>query len=122
MASRKNEVARVAGLRYWQAEDARVAVEAWKGSGERLTAFAKRHGIKPRRLSQWATRLEGPREAITFHPVQVVRTPWEEGDQPDPIEIVTGEGRTVRVPPGFHIQDLERVLSVLSVLEGRGGC
>jgi hypothetical protein len=38
MASKKNDVARAASLRYWQAEDARVVVEAWKESGERLTA------------------------------------------------------------------------------------
>jgi hypothetical protein len=121
MASKKNGVARVASLRYWQVEDARVAVEAWKASGERLPAFAKRHGIKPRRLRQWATRLEAAEE-ITFHPVRVVESRWEEKAQGNPIEIVMGEGRTVRVPPGFHIQDLERVLSVLSVLEGSAGC
>jgi hypothetical protein len=120
MASKKNGVARVASLRYWQVEDARVAVEAWKASGERLPAFAKRHGIKPRRLRQWATRLEAAEE-ITFHPVRVVESRWEKA-QGNPIEIVMGEGRTVRVPPGFHIQDLERVLSVLSVLEGSAGC
>jgi transposase-like protein len=122
MASRKNDMARVASLRYWQAEDARVVVEAWKESGERLTAFARRHGIRPRRLSQWATRLEASSEEISFHPVRVAQASSEERAQRDPIEIVMREGWTVRVPPGFHIEDLERVLSLLSVLEGSAGC
>lgn len=101
MASKKNDVGRVASLRYWQAEDARAVVEAWKESGDRLSAFARRHGIKPRRLSQWATRLEAASEAISFHPVQVVEAPPRERAQRDPIEIVLGEGYSVRVPPCY---------------------
>ena len=118
MASRKKDVATVAGLRYWQEEDARVVVEAWRESGERVGAFAKRHGIKPRRLRQWARRLEPSSEEISFHPVRVVQASSEERAQRDPIEIVMGEGYSVRVPPGFAVQDLERVLSVLGAGPG----
>jgi len=118
MAASGRGVARVASLRYWQAEDARVAVEAWKESGEGLTAFARGHGIKPRRLRQWATRLEVASESISFHPVQVVEALPEERAQRDPIEIVLGEGCSVRVPAGFAAQDLERVLEVLGAGPG----
>ena len=118
MASKKNGVARVASLRYWQREDARVVVEAWKESGERLTAFARRHGIKPRKLSEWATRLEASSEEIAFHPVRVVQASSEEQAQRDPIEIVLAEGYSVRVPPGFAALDLERVLGVLGAAPG----
>jgi transposase-like protein len=118
MASKKKDVGRVASLRYWQAEDAGVAVEAWKESGEGLTAFARRHGIKPRRLREWATRLEAAREAISFHPVRVVQASPQERAQRDPIEIVLGEECSVRVPPGFATQDLERVLEVLGAGPG----
>ena len=118
MAASGNGVARVASLRYWQAEDARVVVEAWKESGERLTAFARRHDIKPRRLSEWATRLEASSEEISFHPVRVVQAASEERAQRDPIEIVLGEGCSVRVPAGFAAQDLERVLGVLGAAPG----
>lgn len=113
MAGRNDGVARVAGLRYWGAADARVVVEAWKDSEERLSEFARRHGIKARRLGQWVKRLESPGEGMAFHPVRVVQAP--EGDAPrgEPIEIVMGDGRSVRVPPGFAAPDLERVLSVL---------
>jgi transposase-like protein len=118
MASKKKDVGRVASLRYWQAEDAGVAVEAWKESGEGLTAFARRHGIKPRRLRQWATRLEPSGEAMAFHPVRVVQASPQERAQRDPIEIVLGEGCSVRVPAGFAAQDLERVLEVLGAGPG----
>jgi transposase-like protein len=118
MASKNKDVGRVASLRYWQAEDARVVVEAWKESGEGLAAFARRHGIRPRRLRQWATRLEAASEALSFHPVQVVEAPSRERAQRDPIEIVLGEGYSVRVPPGFAAQDLERVLGVLGAAPG----
>lgn len=121
MASGTNDVARVARLRYWQAEDARVMVEAWKESGERLTAFARQQGLKPRRLREWARRLEASGEAITFRPVRpvrVVETSSEEWAQHDPIEIVLGEGCSVRVPPGFAAPDLERVLGVLGADPG----
>ena len=118
MASGRKDVARVASLRYWQVEDARVMVEAWKESGERLTAFARQHGLKPRRLREWARRLEASSEAITFHPVRVVETSSGERAERDPIEIVLGEGCSVRVPPGFAAPDLERVLGVLGVGPG----
>jgi hypothetical protein len=116
MAGKSDGVARVAGLRYWGAADARVVVEAWRGSGERLSEFARRQGIKPRRLGQWARRLESPGEGMAFHPVRVVEAAGGDGrrgPKGEPIEIVMGDGRSVRVPPGFAAQDLERVLSVL---------
>ena len=120
MASRKRGLGRVARLRYWQAEDARVVVEAWKESGEDLKAFAHRHGIKPRRLRQWAGRLEPGEETMAFHPVRVVQATEAAEERPggEPIEIILGEGCRVRVAPGFAVQDLERVLGVLGVGSG----
>jgi hypothetical protein len=63
---------------------------------------------------EWATRLEAASEAISFHPVQVVEAPPRERAQRDPIEIVLGEGYSVRVAGGFEARDLERVLGVLA--------
>lgn len=117
MAGRKEAkdaaVARVARLRYWRARDARVVVEAWRESGETRAAFARRHGIEPKRLSRWVAELEGPGEAVRFHPVRLVEAarPDERGE---PIEIVLGDGCSVRVPAGFAAEDLERVLRVLA--------
>jgi hypothetical protein len=124
-ADRHAELARVAGLRYWRASDAAVAVEAWGRSGEGLSAFARRHGIHRRRLSRWAKVLEvsaEPSEPVTFHPVRLVATGESEGSgsKPNgaPVEIVLGTGDlgcTVRVAPGFAACDLARVLEVLGV-------
>ena len=103
----------MAGLRYWRAGDAVVAVEAWKRSGEPMAAFARRHGIHRRRLGRWAKRLAGEAEAVDFHPVRLIRGEEERG-WGEPIEIGLGQGWRVRVPTGFLATELERVLEVLA--------
>jgi len=114
------EVARIAGLPYWGAGEARVVVEAWRRSGEGLGAFAERHGIHPRRVSRWAGKLdlEGDDEPLAFHPVRLLqgREPVPDGAS---LEIEVGAGFRVRVAPGFAAEDLARVLEVLGV---RAGC
>lgn len=114
MLEKDEAVVGVAAERYWSATEARVVVQAWRRSGERLSAFARRYGLKPWRVSRWAKRLEAsPVEDVPFHPVRVV----EDRDRRtggEPIEIALDEGRSVRVPPGFAAEDLERVLRVLS--------
>jgi hypothetical protein len=107
-------VRRVAGLRYWRAAEARVVVEAWRHSGQTLSEFAGRYGIQARRLGRWAGQLEPEEEAVRFHPVRLVARQNGEGRSGEPIEIVLGDGRRVRVPRGFAAEDLERVLSVLA--------
>lgn len=114
MASGKERgVARAAALRYWRAAEARVVVDAWKRSGERVGAFAQRYGIKPRRLRRWAKRLDEAAEAVRFHPVRVVQRSEVEAGGAGSLEIVLGERLRVRVASGFASRDLERVLDVL---------
>jgi hypothetical protein len=113
-SSRKSEVEQVAGLRYWRVAEARVVVDAWRRSGEALGAFAERYGIHRQRLSRWATRLEEPVEAVTFHPVRLTQGSEREPSEA-PLEIDLGEGCRVRVAPGFDAADLARVLDVLGV-------
>src|SRR3990170_2798214 len=70
--SRKIAIAEVAGRSYWREAEARVMVKAWQGSGSRLSRFARRHGVDPRRLSRWASRLEGSElSTMRFHPVRL---------------------------------------------------
>jgi len=123
VADRDGELARVASLRYWRARDAVVVVEAWRQSGEGLSAFARRHGIHARRLRRWAKELEASGEAmkpVRFHPVRLVATEEMDGtgrrSRGAAIEIVLGwgdHGCRVRVAPGFEAEDLARVLEVL---------
>lgn len=99
---------------YWREGDARAAVEAWQRSGQPMSSFAGRHGVQPRRLSRWASRLEGKGRPVRFHPVRIVG--GNGGEHRESIEVVLVDGRRVSVPAGFAAADLERVLAVL---EGR---
>lgn len=115
--SRKADVAGVAvvaGRPYWRAADARVVVEAWRRSGEPLSRFAKRHGVDPRRIARWASRLRGSGGpgALQFHPVRLAPEAsqiWGSSS----IEIELVGGRRVRIAGGFAADDLRRVLAVL---------
>jgi len=110
---REAEVRRVAERNYWREAEARIVVEAWRSSSETLSGFAKRHGVAPRRLARWASRLQESGEgSLRFHPVRLVERSHESRDGA-PIEIGLGGGRCVRVRRGFEAEDLRRVLAVL---------
>jgi hypothetical protein len=104
----------VAGRKRWREADARVLLEAWQGSGQTLTAFAQMHDIHPERLGRWhrllrATHADGP---VGFHPVRVRRSEPRSG-QGEKIEVVLAGKRCIRVPHGFDVEDLRRLLAVL---------
>jgi hypothetical protein len=82
-----------------------------------LSAFADRYRIHARRLSRWASEIEGEGEPLAFHRVRLVQ--GSEGEQGGaPLEIDVGAALTVRVLPGFAAEDLARVLEVLGVGAG----
>jgi len=103
----------VARRRYWREADARVLIEAWRGSGQPLSRFARRYAVEPRRLADWARRLADRKpEPMVLHPVQLVQR--EQGARAaGAIEIQLVSGPSVRVPAGFASEDLQRVLIVL---------
>lgn len=105
------QVAGAVRRRYWREGDARILVDAWKRTGEPLTQFAQRHGVDPKRLARWATRLKKAESgALRFHPVRLTRTAEVAAG---PIEIEFRDGCRVRVERGFETEDLRRVLAVL---------
>ncbi len=132
------DVARVTRQSHWREDEARLVVEAWRRSGESRLRFAARHGIDPKRLRRWivrlaratasATRRSARRRAgptsVQFHPVHVVEGAEAVTPSPGPathgIEVVLGDGRSIRVPPGFAAADLARVLAVVEAA-GRSG-
>jgi hypothetical protein len=61
---------------YWSEDEGRRVVEAWRQSGENATAFARRHGLRARRLVYWSKRLETnanvPAATVSFVPAAVV--------------------------------------------------
>jgi transposase-like protein len=111
--SRKTEIAEVAGRRYWRDVDARIIVAAWQSSGETLSEFADRHGVDPKRIARWASRLERAKPAaMLFHPVRLAEDGLQSWSGPA-IEIELIGHRRVRVAHGFEVEDLRRVLAVL---------
>jgi hypothetical protein len=117
-AAKSVAVLRVARRQRWQVADGRVVVESWRRSGEGLGEFARRHGIRPQRLSRWAQRLEEAEPPVQFHPVRLLEQEDDPRRKAEPLEIVLGDGCLVRVPAGFAAEDLKRVLSVLAVGSG----
>jgi len=85
-----------------------------KDSGKTLSAFAQQHGVDPRRMARWRSRLRrATPAAVRFHPVQmaVESAACQDGSA---IEIELGGGRRVRVGPGFDVDDPR-------VVRGRAG-
>jgi hypothetical protein len=41
-------IAEVAGRRHWREADARVLIDAWRQSGQTLTAFARIYDVTPK--------------------------------------------------------------------------
>ena len=109
---KKDDLRERAGGSYWHEADARVIIEAWQQSGETASAFGRRLGVDPRRLSRWAARLSASERApVHFHPVRVASEGTDR--RAASIEIELGGGRRVRVAAGFEAEDLRRVLAVL---------
>jgi hypothetical protein len=93
------DVMGVAKSRYWRKDQARVVLDAWRRAREPLGRFAKRHGIDPRRIARWSTKLKRRvSSAVRFHAVRLARVA-EMGS----IEVAFGDGWRVRVGRGFDV-------------------
>jgi hypothetical protein len=89
----------------------RSHVRAWKKSGLTARQYAKQKRISHWSLYTWATSLNRQTthdEAPTFLPVEVVEVPA----LVEPIDLVLGNGRVVRVSCGFDSTTLSRVIEV----------
>ena len=115
MAQKKDKaVFRIAERQRWGEDDARVVVEAWRRSGESLSHFARRYGVRGERISRWASRVEKPESnGLSFHRVRLVEAQGRRLQDREAIEVVLTDGRLVRVPCGFAPEDLQQVLKVL---------
>ena len=100
---------RAARSSYWREEDARAVIEAWRRSGDSLSAFCRANGFAAARVSRWLGRLDGA-ESVQFHPVRLTHEPTA---APADIEVELPGGITVRLPPGFAVEDLRRILGAL---------
>ena len=77
---------------YWSEDEGRRVVKAWQRSGENATAFARRHGLRAKRLVYWSKRLATSATAstVSFAPAAVVG--------PDEVAAV------IRTPSGIAIE------------------
>ena len=89
----------------------RSHVRAWKKSSLTARQYAKQEGISHWSLYTWATSLNrqvAKDEAPAFLPVEVIEAPAPV----EPIDLVLGNGRVVRVSCGFDSTTLSRVIEV----------
>jgi hypothetical protein len=78
--------------RYWNEDEGRAVVEAWRESGEPAPAFARRHGLRPERLLYWGRRLAPGRTAPTRSLALVPATVIDEAAAPVTIRLPNGVG------------------------------
>jgi len=109
--SKDATVREAARRRYWGAAEARIVVEAWRRSGERLASFSRRYGVDRRRVAWWASRLDrGKPAAVRFHPVLLTGGGDSGGTA---IEVEMDGGWRLRLPRGFEAEELRQVLAAL---------
>jgi len=77
-------------------------------SGQNVAAFCRKRGLCAPHFFAWRKRLE-PAEAKKFVEVKVASTAVLDSA----VEIHLGDGRCLRVRPGFDAQHLRAVLAVL---------
>ena len=57
----------------WTDDDARVALDEWRRSGDSIAAFARKHGVTAPRLYWWKKRLAAPATArLSLVPATIV--------------------------------------------------
>lgn len=115
MGTKREAITKIIRKQYWSRDDGQAMVAAWRHSGVSLGSFAKRYGVRTERLSRWVTRFSSLPTQAHFHPVQIaalgVKEQWPCGS--GELEIVLVDGRRVRVPSGFAMDDLRRLLTIL---------
>jgi len=94
-------------------------IEAQRDSGLSVCAYCQEHGLTQVSFYQWRKRLSSeqrPAEAQppVFVPVRIVQPAVEStGAEPASLEVALGNGRVVRVRPGFDAATLVELVSAL---------
>ena len=114
----RRELAAVAKSDYWSEAEGRLAVAAWRASGESAVRFGEHHGLSARRLRWWGLRLgkiatlaptkASASSAVELVPIRVI----QRDDRDEPIEIAVGEFK-IRVRRGADPATLRTVVEVL---------
>ena len=116
--SRKSPLYRT--RRRWKAEDAEQALADLKKSGLSASAFAEREGLSAARLLRWRRRLEEgiPAPAVfeEFRPRPIPPSLIEAAKAVDlsTYGLVLPSGEVCRLPQGFTVEMLARLLYLVS--------
>ena len=97
-------IERLRASKYWSKGDGLRAVELWRASGESLTAFTRRTGLRRTRVAYWASRSSSP-TAFALATVTVAPPRRASG-----ITIELRSGRAIRVEGDFDDALLERAI------------
>ena len=105
--------------RHWE-----EVMRRWREGGQTVRAFCRAENLRESAFYFWRRELTrrrrrdpkpaaGANNAPSFLPVHLVEPSAAEPARG--VEIVLGQGRTLRVPPGFDRQTLADVLAVLEL-------
>lgn len=113
MTQGRRELTTIAQSEYWTETEGRIAVAAWRASGETAARFGEQHGLSARRLRWWDHRLgKTATTASTMIELVPIGVLHPENDRAEPIEIMVGEFK-IRVPRGVDPDTLRTVVEVL---------
>jgi hypothetical protein len=112
MTKTENAPRQASGRKYWTAEQARVALEAWRASGLTMKDYALSTGLNARRMSWWKVRMERwgegerPGNALRLVPIttSVEVSPLHRGTAMAILRLPGGaalEFDAAEVPPGW---------------------
>lgn len=118
-SSTANDLARLQRSAYWREDEGRLAVKAWRASGQPLATFARHHGLGATRLRWWRNRLLAheapatPASQAAIVPVALVRSSSPAERAESTMEIVLASGHVVRVQADFDADALIRLVRTL---------
>jgi hypothetical protein len=94
---------------YWEQK-----LEQWRSSDLSMRAFCRREGISFYGLRYWRDKTQGAQRKRRA--VKLSASLGAAVGSSRPIEVVVAERFTVRVPQGFQLSELERIIKSLEAL------
>ena len=94
----------------WSADDARGVLAELDGSGLSVKQFAAYMGLDPERLYRWRRRLRDAGRPLF---VEVAPPATKRLSDAERFVVELGNGRRIRVPAGFDVAELRRLVDAL---------
>jgi len=96
--------------RRWKVADARAALAALDRSGLTMEEFAQREGLKVQRLHRWRQRLADDGQPVPVPAPELIEICPHRAE---PVEIILGSGRVLRVAETIDVAALVRLVAAL---------